>query len=249
MGLAELIPLQLGIQPGTPFEVAIRVKHPGGWHSYWSNPGDSGAPPAISWKLPEGWSASNLIFPTPHLINTSDGGSIFGYDEEAIWFAKITPPSTARIGSTATLNASIRYMICKEECRFEDTKLSAQVEVTSEAIEQPNIDSAIRDAHQSIPKPLKASVQWFKTDEKALSVSFQLLNLGTEAELTLLSADPGVLEPFVDQKMSIENNRVTIRANRSEYSSSVPNKLRAVLIVKWGNQSASYWIEEPVKKT
>jgi thiol:disulfide interchange protein DsbD len=53
------------IAPGQPFRVALEQILARGWHIYWTNPGDAGAPPDITWTLPEGASAGPLQQCTP----------------------------------------------------------------------------------------------------------------------------------------------------------------------------------------
>ena len=54
---ARLVAESGAIVPGKTLWVALRLEIAPGWHAYWRNPGDSGLPPEISWKLPPGFSA------------------------------------------------------------------------------------------------------------------------------------------------------------------------------------------------
>ncbi len=57
---AELVGDVASVQSGTPFTVALRMTMEEGWHSYWTNPGDSGQPTSIGWALPEGFVAGDM---------------------------------------------------------------------------------------------------------------------------------------------------------------------------------------------
>ena len=46
------------VAPGGKVTVALRELIRENWHTYWVNPGDSGAPTIINWQLPEGWTAA-----------------------------------------------------------------------------------------------------------------------------------------------------------------------------------------------
>ena len=50
--------------PGTSINVGLKIEMDEGWHTYWKNPGDSGGPIEISWDLPDGFSASDIQWPT-----------------------------------------------------------------------------------------------------------------------------------------------------------------------------------------
>src|SRR5689334_20833376 len=61
----ELLSEVSTIIPGKPFTAGLYLKIAPGWHTYWINPGDSGLPVKIEWKLPEGWKAGALQWPVP----------------------------------------------------------------------------------------------------------------------------------------------------------------------------------------
>ena len=39
-----------------------------GWHTYWQNPGDSGLPTTLEWKLPAGVEAGPIEWPAPRVL-------------------------------------------------------------------------------------------------------------------------------------------------------------------------------------
>lgn len=46
------LPASEPVQDG---RVKARLKMDEGWHVYWQNPDDSGIPPEITWKIPDGF--------------------------------------------------------------------------------------------------------------------------------------------------------------------------------------------------
>ncbi|HEY0266963.1 MAG TPA: protein-disulfide reductase DsbD domain-containing protein, partial [Rhizomicrobium sp.] len=54
---ARLVAEDTAITPGGTVTVALEEKIAPGWHTYWKNPGDAGAPTTIDWTLPAGWKA------------------------------------------------------------------------------------------------------------------------------------------------------------------------------------------------
>src|SRR5262245_61466402 len=56
------------IQPGSELQVGLRFAPERGWHVYWRNPGDSGEAPRLTWRLPDGFTASELAWPAPERI-------------------------------------------------------------------------------------------------------------------------------------------------------------------------------------
>src|SRR5256886_387325 len=51
---AQLILSAEAARPGETVMAGVLLKMPAGWHTYWKNSGDSGAPTKIDWQLPEG---------------------------------------------------------------------------------------------------------------------------------------------------------------------------------------------------
>src|SRR5689334_3843640 len=56
------------VAPGQGFRLLLRQVLAPGWHTYWTNPGDAGQPPEITFTLPEGASAGPMRFPAPQRI-------------------------------------------------------------------------------------------------------------------------------------------------------------------------------------
>src|SRR5690606_31457793 len=62
---AQLVPEQLALVLGETQWVAVRLIHQERWHTYWLNPGEAGLPTRITWQLPEGIEAGEIVWPTP----------------------------------------------------------------------------------------------------------------------------------------------------------------------------------------
>ena len=48
--------------------MGLRLRIAPGWHTYWQNPGDAGAPPELTLALPEGVSAGPIQWPVPRRL-------------------------------------------------------------------------------------------------------------------------------------------------------------------------------------
>src|SRR5437868_15422530 len=51
--------------PGATAWLGVRLQHEPHWHTYWINPGDSGLPTKLSWQLPPGFRAEEIVWPAP----------------------------------------------------------------------------------------------------------------------------------------------------------------------------------------
>ena len=99
---------------GGSIEVGLYLKPDPTWHAYWTNPGDAGKEPSIRWDLPEGFEASELTFPTPHVI-PFESFITYGYDEPILLLSTVTVPSGLEQGTEYELSGRARWVICDDQ--------------------------------------------------------------------------------------------------------------------------------------
>lgn len=149
----ELVPQTRGVTPGGTVQVALRQEIQPGWHTYWKNSGDSGAPTEIKWTLPPGWTAGDIVWappsrqPTGPLMN-------YGYQGQVLLPVQLTAPRSARPGETVTLKAHASLLVCADVCVPEDADLTLDLPVTAAAAQpDPKWGAAIDKALAAAPKP------------------------------------------------------------------------------------------------
>ena len=115
----ELVSQEAGAAPGSTVYVALRQKIQPGWHTYWRNPGDAGDATRIVWTLPAGWTAGDIVWPTPE---KSRVGPLldFAYTGEVLLPVPISVPANAQVGSVVTLKAAAAFLVCEQVCVPED---------------------------------------------------------------------------------------------------------------------------------
>jgi thiol:disulfide interchange protein DsbD len=62
---ASLVAETQNVVAGPPLRLALGQQIESGWHPYWSNPGESGLPTTIDWRLPQGFRAGPIVWPVP----------------------------------------------------------------------------------------------------------------------------------------------------------------------------------------
>jgi len=138
--------------PGGEVLVALRQTIAKDWHTYWRNPGDAGQATTLDWRLPSGWQAGQIIWPTPKRLPL---GTLmnYGYEGEVLLPVSITVPADAKPGQRISLKAEAGFLVCKDICIPEQASLTADVVVASGA---PKIDAtaakAISDTLTAAPK-------------------------------------------------------------------------------------------------
>ncbi len=149
---AELVSGSAAATSGGTVHVALRQKIKPGWHTYWRNPGDSGEPTRLTWVLPRGWIAGEIIWPRPErqpigpLVN-------YGYSGEVALPVAVQVPATARAGETVRLTAKADWLVCEQICVPEEATLSLDLSVAAgPASPHPEHGEAVKAALAAAPK-------------------------------------------------------------------------------------------------
>ncbi|MDB5455502.1 MAG: thiol:disulfide interchange protein, partial [Caulobacter sp.] len=127
---AELVAQDAAAVPGSTIFVALRQKIIPGWHTYWRNPGDAGDSTKITWTLPAGWTAGDIVWPTPE---QSRVGPLldYAYTGQVLLPTPISVPADAKPGSTVTIKAAAAFLVCEQICVPEDALLTLTLPVVA----------------------------------------------------------------------------------------------------------------------
>ena len=104
------------IVPGKPFLIGFKFTVEPKWHIYWKNPGDSGLPTKVKLTLPDGFTAGELLYPTPARLALAGDILNYAYENEVMLMVKITPPANLPVGTSVTLGAKATWLVCQDEC-------------------------------------------------------------------------------------------------------------------------------------
>ncbi len=150
---AELVPATTAAVPGQPVTVALRLKHREGWHTYWQNPGDSGLPTTIEWKLPPGVTAGPIDWPAPHALPVGPLVN-YGFEGEILLPSTLTVAPDAKPGSELAIAARADWLVCKETCIPEGVDLTLALPVAAGASAHPRWGAPIAATIAALPRPL-----------------------------------------------------------------------------------------------
>ena len=145
------------IAPGEAFRLLLRIRLAPGWHTYWVNPGDAGAPPELSILLPDGWSAGELQFPAPTRIPFGPLMN-FGYTGEVGFLMTLTPPPSLLPGTRVTLSPEATWLVCADVCIPEAGRFTLDLDVAAAAI--PARGAAFMAAEAALPRPAPFEAQF-----------------------------------------------------------------------------------------
>ncbi|MEO8675500.1 MAG: thioredoxin family protein [Casimicrobiaceae bacterium] len=191
---AELVAGSTALVPGQPLTVALRLGIDKGWHTYWKNPGDSGLPTTLEWKLPGGVNAGPIEWPAPHLL---PAGPLlnYGYENEVLHLVTLTTVPDFLSGRDVKVAARADWLVCKETCIPEGADLTLTLPVANAAEPDPRWGKAIAAAKAALPQPL---------------AGWQVVAEGRGATIALKlvpppgAADPGGVRFFADAIDRIE---------------------------------------------
>ena len=191
---AELVAAKTALVPGEPLTVALRLGIDKGWHTYWQNPGDSGLPTTLEWKLPGGISAGPIEWPAPRLL---PAGPLlnYGYENDVLHLVTLTTAPAFISGRDVTLAARADWLVCKETCIPEGADLPLTLPVANAAEPDPRWGKAIDAARTALPRPLAG---WQASAEgRGATIALKLVP-------TAGAADPGEMRFFANAIDRIE---------------------------------------------
>ena len=134
----ELVAAAGAIAPGRDLWLGIHFVLEPGWHIYWQNPGDSGGPPTVQWRLPDGLAAGELEWPLPERIEAGASIVNYGYEGEVVLPVRLRATGGWTQGG-ATVAALVKYVICRDICvpGRADVELAVPVLYRTHALADP----------------------------------------------------------------------------------------------------------------
>lgn len=153
----ELMADVSAVKPGEPFTLGVLLHIAPGWHVYWINPGDSGLATSVRFKLPPGFKAGPIQFPVPRRLMQPGDVVNYGYEDQVLLLAKVTPPADLKPGAELPVTADLRWLCCKEVCLPGSAKV--QLMLASAATAAPANEKVFQDWSAQVPSAKPADVK------------------------------------------------------------------------------------------
>jgi DsbC/DsbD-like thiol-disulfide interchange protein/cytochrome c biogenesis protein CcdA len=146
-----------GPAPGSRVALALVMTPRPGWHGYWQNPGDAGAPTRITWTLPPGAKAGPLRYPVPERLLIA-GLMNYVYQGPYAELTELQLPAGLAAGTRLPLRAKVDYLVCTDRiCVPESAEVSADLVVGRAGADRRAEFDRYRLA---LPKPLGAAARF-----------------------------------------------------------------------------------------
>jgi len=148
-----------------------------GWHAYWENPGDVGAPPKLNIHSSSlDLEASEMIYPIPERIEASPYDS-YGFENEALFYKTISfmdSPSESNV----KISVDAEWLICKEICVPCSKSFTFQLPVGNSKADESHFNAF---SYPSFANDITANIA--STDTSTiLTINSELLKNKTDAD-------------------------------------------------------------------
>ena len=239
---ATLVADVAAVAPGEAFRLGLRLRLAEGWHSYWRNAGDAGAPPEIVLSLPEGASAGALQWPAPERI--AYGPLVnFGYKNEVLLPLAMHVPATLRPGDAFAVTAEATWLVCADVCIPEEGRFTLTLPVGPRAIASPVAAPYFEAVEVRLPRPWIGTARaGASTGRASLVLDAPLLGPATVTQVFFFPDAPGVIDNTAPQPMRVQPG--ALRIGLSLAPGIIPAALIGTLVLRdGGGQSAAFLIE------
>ena len=222
----DLLAEPVHIQTGKPTTLGLRFRPTPGWHIYWSNPGDSGLPPSVRWKLPSGWTAGELQFPFPEKILVPPLVT-YGYEQETVLLVQLTPPQGQPLPPKIPVQASIEWLVCKETC----LPGSATLDLTIPTVPKENID--LQKLFDEIRREMPARIPEISIHAKQTEnfLELTLPNSPEVGDLSFFPTEGDYVDEFQPAKSEKTSNQLVIKVPLKP-KAKVPDTLSGLLVAE-----------------
>lgn len=228
---SELVSEVAAVKPGEPFWVGLRQTIRPKWHTYWKNPGESGLPTEITWKLPEGVKADPIVWPAPTLFDIG-GITNYGFKDEAMLLVRVTPP--ADLAGPLTLAAEANWLVCEDVCIPEEGKFELVLPSGTAATPAPPATRALfEQARRAVPttSPWPARYGLSKAGDPTLLVEAKGLKPDAISDVYFFPAEWGPIATMARQNATINADGISIPLKKGDAKTAMTADLAGTLVL------------------
>jgi DsbC/DsbD-like thiol-disulfide interchange protein len=244
-GTIEIIAQNESIEPGRGFNLGLHFQLEKGWHIYWANPGDSGEPPRVEWKMPRGITAEEIEWPTPHRLGTSTIVD-YGYEDAVTLIVPVRTETNLAVQQSAQIGAQVKVLVCREMCVPGKAQLSLTLPVKSQTAAPDSMTTGLfAAARKSLPQHAPQSWRFSVDDTKS---SFLLRgNLGYQTTRAIFfPLNESQIDNAAPQDLAPTATGFRLTLRKSEQLLKPTTRLKGVLVL---SDNRAYWIDVPVSKS
>ncbi|MEQ1438431.1 thioredoxin family protein [Fontimonas sp. SYSU GA230001] len=237
---AELIAEHTSLRTGDNW-VALRLRPEPGWHVYWRNPGDSGIPTRLDWRLPPGVSAGEIQWPYPH-TETLGELTNYGYAEETLHLVQIGVGTDAGSGPL-TLAATASWLACKDICIPGKAELSLRLPVSANPAPDPDWAPSFATARRALPVPARDWPAQFAVTGDSISLRIENPLLDGATRVAFFPYLNDLVNHAAPQRLAAEGPRLRLSQTQSPYFVDAPASVEGVVVIEHDGRTQAFEIE------
>ncbi|MET0156154.1 MAG: thioredoxin family protein [Rickettsiales bacterium] len=231
------------VDGSAPFYALFRLDLEKNWHSYWKNPGDSGLETTIEWKLPEGFTASELIWQPPHRMPLGPLTN-YGYENSAYYLTKITPPPSLPRGAPITLTVKANWLVCRDVCVPENAAKTLTIDVGDASL--PSSDKKLIDRLRDSANPPPLDLEGANIDNGGVELLLSGPNVPQKpGDAYFFPEDGGLIDHAAAQSFSYKNGKLRLRMARGP--GEAPTRVVGFLEATAAGATAHYRVDGDVR--
>ena len=243
----RLVSEQAIVTPGNPFWAGLLQTLDDGWHTYWRNPGDSGAAARIDWHLPAGWTVSPVRWPTPERMPYGDLMN-YGYAGEVLLPVVITPPADAGRGRVE-LAADALWLVCADVCIPGEASLRLTLRVRPQPQPADRGAQSLFDRWRArIPRPLDGAR--VERRDQRLVITAPLAGAADARQVWFFPHAAGTVIHAADQEHAVTAAgavEVRVQAAAGRDVGAAAGRLHGVVAVTTDGGTRGFTIDAPVR--
>jgi thiol:disulfide interchange protein DsbD len=195
-----------------------------------------GSPPAITWRLPDGFTAAPLRWPTPERIEAPPLAS-YGYEREVHLLGAVHVPPSARVGSAAKIEATLTWVVCEEECVAGDVDVGLSVPVGARTITDETAARAF--AAEAARIPARREGWTFRAAVDSADVRLHVYPPGegaaasgrTPPRVQFFIDSAGVIDHAAQPRVRAWPAGFEVQMGRSAFVAGMPSRITGVLVI------------------
>ena len=246
---ATLVADVTAVAPGQAFNAGLRLRLAPGWHSYWLNAGDAGAPTEITLTLPQGGSAGAIAWPAPQRIPYGPLVN-FGYMGEVLLPIPVTPPADLAPGSTFVIEATATWLVCEQVCIPEEGSFRLELPVAHTALRDATLAPLFARAAEAAPRAAPwAARAAIAGGHGSLTLDGADLSRATVREAFFFPAASNLLDSAAPQPLTLRDGQLSLSLTTAP-DTAAPVTLEGVLVITdGGGRRTAFAVAAPVSGT
>lgn len=237
----EILQESIALEPGQTTHLGLKVHllKPG-WHTYWKNPGDSGAAPKVKIKANQPLEMGSLLYPVPERIETKTLIS-FAYENEVLYLQPLRLGPQVPTSGKLHVTIEFEWLVCQEICIPAQATRELEWTLTAPGTVVPS-DKAGNIEKALSALPLRRGVQGhlsgdYKADFEGLPAQASYLDFFAAPEAGVSLKKPAG---------SIQNSKALLQLTKADFADGAPKAAGLLLMKNARGETLGYeWSPEP----